>query len=124
MQLPEQGQKWGFLIWLIFSYSGLCCIAFFCVGKVCLQALYLLEFYYTAILAFLLFFNVAVRSFTFLLILFSCEQWLTRRQAHMLRAHQGGVPVSEYRVIISACSISSPKQNMCSLVDSMDNVVC
>ncbi|KAH9611761.1 hypothetical protein KSS87_009025 [Heliosperma pusillum] len=32
--LPEEGQKWGFLIWLLFSYSGLGCIAFFCFGKV------------------------------------------------------------------------------------------
>ncbi|GAB2251635.1 hypothetical protein Droror1_Dr00004482 [Drosera rotundifolia] len=31
--LPEEGQKWGFLIWLLFSYCGLCCIACFCVGK-------------------------------------------------------------------------------------------
>lgn len=31
--LPEEGQKWGFLIWLLFSYCGLCCIAFFCIGK-------------------------------------------------------------------------------------------
>ncbi|KAG5415195.1 hypothetical protein IGI04_002762 [Brassica rapa subsp. trilocularis] len=31
--LPEEGQKWGFLIWLIFSYSGLLCIACICVGK-------------------------------------------------------------------------------------------
>ncbi|CAO2819089.1 unnamed protein product [Amaranthus hypochondriacus] len=57
--LPEEGQKWGFLIWLMFSYSGLCCIAFFCVGK-----------------------------------------WLTRRQIQMLRAQQGGVPISEYRVLV------------------------
>jgi E3 ubiquitin-protein ligase SIS3 len=32
--LPEEGQKWGFLIWLMFSYCGLLCIAFICVGKV------------------------------------------------------------------------------------------
>lgn len=25
--LPEEGQKWGFLIWLLFSYCGLVCIA-------------------------------------------------------------------------------------------------
>uniref|UniRef100_A0A2P2LWS6 Uncharacterized protein MANES_14G066700 n=1 Tax=Rhizophora mucronata TaxID=61149 RepID=A0A2P2LWS6_RHIMU len=25
--LPEEGQKWGFLIWLLFSYCGLICIA-------------------------------------------------------------------------------------------------
>ncbi|KAJ0755101.1 putative transcription factor C2H2 family [Helianthus annuus] len=25
--LPEQGQKWGFLIWLLFSYCGLLCLA-------------------------------------------------------------------------------------------------
>jgi E3 ubiquitin-protein ligase SIS3 len=31
--LPEEGQKWGFLIWLMFSYCGLLCIAFICVGK-------------------------------------------------------------------------------------------
>ncbi|KAL0729772.1 hypothetical protein Bca4012_025865 [Brassica carinata] len=31
--LPEEGQKWGFLIWLVFSYSGLLCIACICVGK-------------------------------------------------------------------------------------------
>ncbi|XP_021733638.1 E3 ubiquitin-protein ligase SIS3-like [Chenopodium quinoa] len=62
--LPEEGQKWGFLIWLMFSYSGLFCIAFFCVGK-----------------------------------------WLSRRQAHMLRAHQGGIPVSEYRVLIDMIRI-------------------
>lgn len=62
--LPEEGQKWGFLIWLMFSYSGLCCIAFFCVGK-----------------------------------------WLTRRQALMLRAHQGGIPISEYRVLLDMIRI-------------------
>ncbi|CAN6903585.1 unnamed protein product [Brassica oleracea] len=31
--LPEDGQKWGFLIWLMFSYCGLLCIACICVGK-------------------------------------------------------------------------------------------
>ncbi|KAL8143908.1 hypothetical protein V2J09_016940 [Rumex salicifolius] len=31
--LPEQGQKWGFIIWLLFSYCGLCCIACCCIGK-------------------------------------------------------------------------------------------
>ncbi|GAB4845653.1 E3 ubiquitin-protein ligase sis3, variant 2 [Ancistrocladus abbreviatus] len=31
--LPEEGQKWGFIIWLLFSYCGLCCIACFCMGK-------------------------------------------------------------------------------------------
>lgn len=35
MQLPEEGQKWGFLIWLLFSYCGLVCIACMCIGKVC-----------------------------------------------------------------------------------------
>jgi hypothetical protein len=34
-QLPEEGQKWGFLIWLVFSYSGLICIACISAGKVC-----------------------------------------------------------------------------------------
>ncbi|XP_042496453.1 E3 ubiquitin-protein ligase SIS3 [Macadamia integrifolia] len=29
--LPEEGQKWGFLIWLLFSYCGLICIA--CISK-------------------------------------------------------------------------------------------
>ncbi|OWM65395.1 hypothetical protein CDL15_Pgr008985 [Punica granatum] len=32
--LPEEGQKWGFLIWLLFSYCGLLCIACMSVGKV------------------------------------------------------------------------------------------
>lgn len=31
--LPEEGQKWGFLIWLLFSYSGLLCIAVLCIKK-------------------------------------------------------------------------------------------
>ncbi|KAL8140768.1 hypothetical protein V2J09_006789 [Rumex salicifolius] len=31
--LPEDGQKWGFLIWLLFSYCGLSCIGCFCEGK-------------------------------------------------------------------------------------------
>lgn len=31
--LPEQGQKWGFFIWLIFSYCGLICIACLSIGK-------------------------------------------------------------------------------------------
>ncbi|CAN0890273.1 E3 ubiquitin-protein ligase SIS3 [Linum grandiflorum] len=31
--LPEQGQKWGFFIWLIFSYCGLVCIAIMCLQK-------------------------------------------------------------------------------------------
>ncbi|KAK9049173.1 hypothetical protein SSX86_031860, partial [Deinandra increscens subsp. villosa] len=56
--LPEEGQKWGFLIWLLFSYSGLVCIAGTCMKK-----------------------------------------WLTRRQAHALRAQQG-IPVSEYGVLV------------------------
>ncbi|KZV56559.1 protein binding protein [Dorcoceras hygrometricum] len=30
--LPEEGQKWGFLIWLLFSYCGLLCIAGICMG--------------------------------------------------------------------------------------------
>lgn len=34
-QLPEEGQKWGFLIWLLFSYCGLVCIACMSAGKVC-----------------------------------------------------------------------------------------
>lgn len=33
-QLPEDGQKWGFLIWLLFSYCGLVCIACICTGRV------------------------------------------------------------------------------------------
>ncbi|KAL5816296.1 hypothetical protein ACOSQ3_024674 [Xanthoceras sorbifolium] len=56
--LPEEGQKWGFLIWLLFSYCGLLCIACMSMGK-----------------------------------------WLTRRQAHLLRAQQG-IPVSEYGVVV------------------------
>ncbi|KAL3835190.1 hypothetical protein ACJIZ3_009926 [Penstemon smallii] len=56
--LPEEGQKWGFLIWLLFSYCGLISIACICTGK-----------------------------------------WLTRRQAHQLRAQQG-IPVSEYGVVV------------------------
>ncbi|KAL9326500.1 hypothetical protein ACSQ67_007145 [Phaseolus vulgaris] len=56
--LPEDGQKWGFLIWLLFSYCGLLCIACMSLGK-----------------------------------------WLTRRQAHLLRAQQG-IPVSEYGVLV------------------------
>lgn len=31
--LPEEGQKWGFLIWLLFSYCGLVCIACAGAGK-------------------------------------------------------------------------------------------
>ncbi|KAM3318936.1 E3 ubiquitin-protein ligase SIS3 [Capsicum chacoense] len=31
--LPEDGQKWGFLIWLLFSYCGLVCIACISTGK-------------------------------------------------------------------------------------------
>ncbi|KAL6497465.1 E3 ubiquitin-protein ligase sis3 [Orobanche gracilis] len=31
--LTEEGQKWGFLIWLLFSYCGLVCIACLCMGK-------------------------------------------------------------------------------------------
>ncbi|VVB17800.1 unnamed protein product [Arabis nemorensis] len=31
--LPEDGQKWGFLIWLLFSYCGLVCIACMCIVK-------------------------------------------------------------------------------------------
>lgn len=31
--LPEDGQKWGFLIWLLFSYCGLICIACMSTGK-------------------------------------------------------------------------------------------
>ncbi|XP_058078971.1 E3 ubiquitin-protein ligase SIS3-like isoform X2 [Magnolia sinica] len=56
--LPEEGQKWGFLIWLLFSYCGLICIA-------CM----------------------------------SIRKWLTRRQAHLLRAQQG-IPISEYGVLV------------------------
>lgn len=56
--LPEEGQKWGFLIWLLFSYCGLLCIACMSMGK-----------------------------------------WLTRRQAHLLRAQQG-IPLSEYGVLL------------------------
>ncbi|KAL4279177.1 hypothetical protein GQ457_03G011810 [Hibiscus cannabinus] len=49
--LPEEGQKYGFLIWLLFSYCGLLCIACMSIGK-----------------------------------------WMTRRQAHHLRAQQG-IPI-------------------------------
>lgn len=31
--LPEEGQKWGFLIWLVFSYCGLVCLACITTGK-------------------------------------------------------------------------------------------
>ncbi|KAK4362360.1 hypothetical protein RND71_017601 [Anisodus tanguticus] len=31
--LPEDGQKWGFLIWLLFSYCGLLCIACISTGR-------------------------------------------------------------------------------------------
>ncbi|KAM7273712.1 hypothetical protein ACFE04_028376 [Oxalis oulophora] len=56
--LPEEGQKWGFLIWLLFSYCGLFCISCMSIGK-----------------------------------------WLTRREAHLVRAQQG-IPVSEYGVLV------------------------
>ncbi|KAK2975500.1 hypothetical protein RJ640_005239, partial [Escallonia rubra] len=61
--LPEEGQKWGFLIWLLFSYCGLLCIACMSMGK-----------------------------------------WLTRRQAHLLRAQQG-IPVSEYGVLVDMIQV-------------------
>ncbi|KAK4370835.1 hypothetical protein RND71_010310 [Anisodus tanguticus] len=56
--LPEEGQKWGFLIWLLFSYCGLVGIACISIGK-----------------------------------------WLTRRQAHSIRAQQG-IPTSEFGVFV------------------------
>ncbi|CAI9267209.1 unnamed protein product [Lactuca saligna] len=31
--LPEKNQKWGFLVWLIFSYCGLVCLAVYSVNK-------------------------------------------------------------------------------------------
>ncbi|MFS7951345.1 putative transcription factor C2H2 family [Helianthus anomalus] len=31
--LPEKNQKWGFLVWLIFSYGGLICLAIYLVNK-------------------------------------------------------------------------------------------
>ncbi|XP_023520120.1 E3 ubiquitin-protein ligase SIS3-like [Cucurbita pepo subsp. pepo] len=31
--LPEEGQKWGFLIWLLFSYCALLCVACLSIGK-------------------------------------------------------------------------------------------
>ncbi|KVH98203.1 Zinc finger, RING/FYVE/PHD-type [Cynara cardunculus var. scolymus] len=31
--LPEKNQKWGFLVWLIFSYCGLICLAGYVVNK-------------------------------------------------------------------------------------------
>ncbi|KAG9137194.1 hypothetical protein Leryth_012019 [Lithospermum erythrorhizon] len=31
--LPVEGQKWGFLIWLLFNYCGLVLMAFMCMGK-------------------------------------------------------------------------------------------
>lgn len=34
LQLPKEGQKWGFLIWLLFSYCALLCIACMSMGKV------------------------------------------------------------------------------------------
>lgn len=40
IQLPEEGQKWGFLIWLLFSYCGLVCIACLSTGKVSFDSLY------------------------------------------------------------------------------------
>ncbi|XP_015967724.1 E3 ubiquitin-protein ligase SIS3 [Arachis duranensis] len=56
--LNGDGKKYGFLIWLLFSYCGLICIACMSMGK-----------------------------------------WLTRRQAHLLRAQQG-IPISEYGVLV------------------------
>ncbi|CAA7402308.1 unnamed protein product [Spirodela intermedia] len=31
--LPEEGQKWGFLIWLLFSHCGLVCLGCISIGK-------------------------------------------------------------------------------------------
>ncbi|CAM8974965.1 hypothetical protein QQ045_030703 [Rhodiola kirilowii] len=31
--LPEEGLKWGFLVWLLFSYCGLLSVARLCIGK-------------------------------------------------------------------------------------------
>ncbi|KAI3737308.1 hypothetical protein L2E82_27305 [Cichorium intybus] len=31
--LPEKNQKWGFLVWLIFSYCGLSCLAVYSINK-------------------------------------------------------------------------------------------
>lgn len=109
VQLPEEGQKWGFLIWLMFSYSGLFCIAFFCVGKVCLRFLYFLIHYVAILERISLYCLLRLFFLFFILILLSSGQWLSRRQAHMLRAHQGGIPISEYRVIILPKCLS----NMC-----------
>ncbi|WOG95288.1 hypothetical protein DCAR_0414600 [Daucus carota subsp. sativus] len=57
--LPEEGQKYGFLIWLLFSYCGLICIACMSIGK-----------------------------------------WITRRQAHLLRGAQQGIPISQFGVLV------------------------
>ncbi|KAE8676169.1 E3 ubiquitin-protein ligase SIS3 [Hibiscus syriacus] len=56
--LPKNGQKYAFLIWLLFSYCGLLCVACMSIAK-----------------------------------------WMTRRQAHHLRAQQG-IPISEYGVLV------------------------
>ena len=130
MQLPEEGQKYGFLIWLLFSYCGLLCIACISMGKVShayttsrvsfnsSRTLMCYRFMLRALLCFC-FFTLYVMcshwhgcvpraSKMSVLLLFDCYvliivheipllQWMTRRQAHLLRAQQG-IPFSEYGV--------------------------
>lgn len=119
-QLPEEGQKWGFLIWLLFSYCGLFCIACMSAGKVsytlrylnlmtCFPAYlwgslvsFLLHTFYWTLHLLILQWCSSLYSWnhytcTLVLLKDLSLQWLTRRQAHLLRAQQG-IPISEYGV--------------------------
>ena len=139
LQLPEVGTKWGFLIWLLFSYCGLLCIACMSLGKVSSALLLPVICFWTIlssnwkgtnetylamvcfcvqnlfvwlVMFFLFLNNPSTGNFYRILFsfvvsylgwhcshrgLFNSLQWLTRRQAHLLRAQQG-IPVSEYGV--------------------------
>ena len=136
LQLPEEGQKWGFLIWLLFSYCALLCIFSMTLGKVSISLnLCFSMFYFHYSLWFFFFVRACVRKrasisisifishshvlavsfflfnytslqfhisyfygFSYLCPTFFSIQWLTRRQAHLVRAQQGGIPISEIGV--------------------------
>lgn len=101
LQLPEDGQKWGFLIWLLFSYCGLLCIACMSLGKVVV--------FYCYSSHFMFWWFVFVQNLFVLLVLLLLF-WTTHEQ----EISENYYSPSLFRIQVSHCSHCGLLNSFCS----------
>jgi len=68
VQLSGGGQKWSFIIWLLFSYCGLLCIASLTAGKVSTSVLLCLQKNVLFLFSFFFFLSLLMFCFHFLFL--------------------------------------------------------